>query len=58
MDNGMNKALKIRLYPNVEQEQMILKSFGCCRKVYNEHLQERNEFYINTILPLKSKKAT
>lgn len=54
----MNKALKIRLYPNVEQEQMILKSFGCCRKVYNEHLQERNEFYINAILPLKSKKAT
>lgn len=54
----MNKALKIRLYPNVEQEQMILKSLGCCRKVYNEHLQERNEFYINAILPLKSKKAT
>lgn len=54
----MNKALKVRIFPTVEQEQMILKSFGCCRKVYNEHLQERNEFYINAILPLKAKKAT
>ncbi len=54
----MNKVLKIRIYPDSQQEQMILKSFGCVRKVYNEHLQERNEFYINTILPLKEKKVT
>lgn len=54
----MNKALKIRIFPDSQQEQMILKSFGCVRKVYNEHLQERNEFYIDNILPLKEKKAT
>lgn len=50
----MNRALKVRLYPTTQQEQMLLKTFGCCRFVYNAHLQERNEFYIDNILPIKS----
>lgn len=54
----MNKALKIRIFPTTQQEQLLLQTFGCCRLVFNEHLQERNEFYINEILPLKTKKAT
>lgn len=54
----MNKALKIRIFPSAQQEQLLLQTFGCCRLVFNEHLQERNEFYIDNILPLKSKGAS
>lgn len=45
-----HKSLKIRIYPTKEQELLINKTFGCCRFVYNERLQERNEFYIDHIL--------
>ena len=54
----MNKALKVRLYPTESQEQLLLQTFGCCRLVFNAHLQERNEFYINKILPLKNANAS
>ena len=50
-----HKAIKLRIYPNTEQITLINKTFGSCRKLYNEHLQERNEFYIDNILPIKSK---
>ena len=49
-DTIQYKALKLRIYPTEEQEILINKTFGCCRQIYNEHLQERNEFYINNIL--------
>jgi putative transposase len=54
-DNISHKSLKLRIYPNQEQKILIDKTFGCCRKLYNEHLQERNEFYIENILPVKNK---
>lgn len=47
-----HKSLKLRIYPNQEQIILINKTFGCCRLVYNERLQERNEFYIENILPI------
>ena len=47
-----HKSLKLRIYPTKEQFQLINQTFGCCRKLYNEHLQERNEFYIENILPI------
>ena len=50
-----HKSLKLRIYPTEEQESLINQTFGCCRKLYNEHLQERNEFYIDNILPIKDK---
>ena len=50
-----HKSLKLRIYPTEEQTQLINQTFGCCRKLYNEHLQERNEFYIENILPIKNK---
>ena len=49
-----HKSLKLRIYPTEEQAQLINQTFGCCRKLYNEHLQERNEFYIENILPIKN----
>lgn len=51
-DEVQHKVLKIRIYPNTEQIILINKTFGACRKLYNEHLQERNEFYIDNILPI------
>lgn len=54
-DEIQHKVLKVRIYPNTEQVTLINKTFGSCRKLYNEHLQERNEFYIDNILPIRSK---
>lgn len=34
----MFKAYKYRLYPNKQQEELIQKTFGCCRFVYNQCL--------------------
>lgn len=50
-----HKSLKLRIYPAIEQKSLINQTFGCCRKLYNEHLQEKNEFYIDNILPVKNK---
>ncbi len=36
-----NKAYKFRLYPTGEQEQLLAKTFGCVRFVYNKMLTER-----------------
>lgn len=52
-----HRALKLRIYPNSEQEILINKTFGCCRQIFNNRLFERNEFYQNVIKhePDKSK---
>src|SRR5574344_1275463 len=49
-ENKTHKSLKLRIYPTEEQLIIINKTFGCCRLVYNERLQEKNEFYIENIL--------
>jgi putative transposase len=41
----VNKAYKFRLYPNKKQEELIQKTFGCTRFVYNYFLAKRNELY-------------
>ena len=40
-----NKAFKFRLYPNKEQQELLAKTFGCVRFVYNKMLAERKEIY-------------
>lgn len=44
----MYKAFKFRLYPNKKQAQFFNKTFGCCRFVYNQMLNDRIESYKNT----------
>ncbi|MDO4327595.1 MAG: helix-turn-helix domain-containing protein [bacterium] len=39
----MNKAIKYRVYPTAEQAVMFVKTFGCCRKVYNLMLADKME---------------
>ena len=44
----MNKAYKYRIYPNKEQKELFLKTFGCCRKVYNLMLADKIKSYEET----------
>lgn len=41
----MEKAYKFRIYPNKTQRELISKTFGCCRFVYNKYLAKRIELY-------------
>ena len=42
-----NKAIKYRIYPNKEQQNLINKTLGCCRLVYNIGLDIRNKAFEN-----------
>lgn len=41
----MNKAYRYRLYPDKEQSELINKTFGCVRFVYNKMLEDRKKKY-------------
>lgn len=41
----MNKAIKYRIYPTTKQAELLSKTFGCCRKVYNLMLADKIAFY-------------
>ena len=41
----MKKAYKYRIYPNKKQQEIITKTFGCCRYVYNYYLAKRIKIY-------------
>ncbi len=41
----MEKAYKYRIYPNKTQQELIQKTFGCVRFVYNYYLNKRKELY-------------
>ena len=42
---SVEKAYKYRIYPNKNQKEIIAKTFGCCRFVYNTYLAKRIEMY-------------
>ena len=41
----MEKAYKYRIYPNKKQKEIMAKTFGCCRFVYNTYLAKRIKLY-------------
>lgn len=41
----VEKAYKYRIYPNKKQKEIIAKTFGCCRFVYNTYLAKRIKLY-------------
>jgi putative transposase len=41
-------VLKVRIYPNQEQQIALAKSFGCCRFVWNYYLNKTNTQYQET----------
>lgn len=44
----MEYSYKFRLYPNLKQESLIRRTFGCCRFVFNHFLAKRMEQYKET----------
>lgn len=44
---SVEKAYRYRIYPNKKQKEIIAKTFGCCRFVYNHYLNKRKEIYQN-----------
>lgn len=50
----MYKGYEYRIYPTKEQKKLLLKTFGCCRYVYNKALEARIEHYQQTGKDLKS----
>lgn len=53
----MLKAIKIRIYPTVEQVDFINKQLGCCRFVYNNCLAFRKDSYQNEYISVSSSSA-
>lgn len=56
-----NRAIRYRIYPNKDQEVLISKTFGCCRKVWNLMLSERRNAYKSegkTVKPTPAKYKT
>ena len=41
----INRAVKIRIYPNAEQRVQIEKTIGCSRFIYNCMLADKMEYY-------------
>ena len=44
----MEYSYKFRIYPNTKQENLIRRTFGCCRFVFDHFLAERMEQYKTT----------
>lgn len=44
----MEKAYKFRMYPNQKQLELINKTFGCARFIYNKYLARKIEVYENS----------
>ena len=44
----VNKAFKFRIYPNKVQQELIAKTIGCSRFVFNHFLAEWNDIYKDT----------
>ena len=40
-----NKAYKFRIYPNESQKELLAKTFGCSRLVFNYYLDKKQKLY-------------
>ncbi|NVM30512.1 MAG: IS200/IS605 family element transposase accessory protein TnpB [Candidatus Helarchaeota archaeon] len=41
----INQGIKVRIYPNKQQQELLNKTFGCCRFLHNKMLEERRTVY-------------
>ena len=41
----MQKGVRFRAYPNKQQQNLIIQTFGCCRLIYNKGLAMRNDAF-------------
>lgn len=42
------RAFKYRLYPSIQQQELIKNTFGCCRFIYNKMLSDKIDHYKET----------
>lgn len=57
---NLNRAIKIRIYPTIEQQEFLDAQFGAVRFVYNRALYIKNHFYRKkgiSLSPIKELKA-
>ena len=43
-----NMAFKFRIYPNKEQRDLLARTFGCVRFIYNQMLADKIDYYNET----------
>ena len=53
----MNIAYRFRIYPTEEQKILLVKTFGCCRFLYNQMLNDKIQEYEKTKKMLKNTPA-
>ena len=53
----MNIAYRFRIYPTEEQKILLGKTFGCCRFLYNQMLNDKIREYEKTKKMLKNTPA-
>ena len=53
----MNIAYRFRIYPTEEQKILLGKTFGCCRFLYNQMLNDKIQEYKKTKKMLKNTPA-
>ena len=53
----MNIACRFRIYPTEEQKILLGKTFGCCRFLYNQMLDDKIREYEKTKKMLKNTPA-
>lgn len=53
----MNRAIKYRIYPTKLQEELLQKTFGCCRKIWNLMLTDKINYYKETKQTLQTTPA-
>ena len=52
------KAFKYRIYPNKSQQQMLNKTFGCVRVVWNHNVEVFNKYDKNLAEQVQSLSST
>ena len=53
-----HKAYKMRIYPNKKQAELIQKTCGCCRFLWNHMLQDKIDYYEKNKKSLKTLPST
>jgi len=55
--HACKRAYRFRFYPTPEQEQLLRRTVGCCRKAYNLALEAR-QMWITFTMPRDRKTET
>ena len=40
-----HRAYEFRIYPSRDQQDLIARTFGCCRFIYNRMLSDKKDWY-------------